>query len=395
MPGVLEGIQVLDLATMWAAPLAAAYLADQGAQVVKVEPLQGDEARRTLTTPPLASGESRAWLAAGRGKRGIALDIARPAGREVVRRLVARSDVLLANFRPGVARRLGYDYETLRGINPRLVHVALTAYGDKGPYAGRRGYDRLVQALAGMLRQPRPESPPQAAGVWAADMSTPWAICYGVALALLHRERTGRGQLVETSLLHMALAMQTVDLVRAEREAPPNPAQGDYASQALFAPYRCADGLWLNLVVVSDREWQALCECLGVAHLAQDPQFAGANDRARHSQPLYELLEGLFATRPLAEWLEALQRHDVPCAPVLAREQVFDSPQVKANGMALALEHPTAGRHETVSAPLRLDAAPGPAPRRAPLLGEHTLEVLRELGYSQEEVRGLRDAGAI
>ncbi|MEE9247772.1 MAG: CoA transferase [Dehalococcoidia bacterium] len=395
MSGVLEGIRVIDMASMWATPLAGAYLSDQGAEVIKVEPPWGDQARRTFSSRPMANGESRSWIMVGRGKRGIALDIACPEGREIVYRLVKNSDVLLTNFRAAVAHRLGYDYRTFHDLNPGLIYVRVNAYGDQGPYAERRGYDRLFQALSGMMRQPGPDQPPMAAGVWASDMSAPWAVCYGVALALLHRERTGEGQQIETSLLHMSLAMQAVDMVRVEREMQTEDPMESYANQALYLPYQCADGQWVNIVVISDREFEGLCRALEVSHLAKNPKFATALDRVRNGHILYEILSGVFSTLPLDHWLKLLQQHDVPCAPVLSRDQVFDSPQVQANRFMAKMEYPEVGATETVSIPLRLSGQPGGVKRRAPLLGEHTREVLAEAGCNAEEISRLFENGVV
>ncbi|MFQ5872820.1 MAG: CaiB/BaiF CoA transferase family protein [Dehalococcoidia bacterium] len=395
MPGVLEGVKVLDMASMWATPLAGAYLADQGADVIKVEPPWGDLARRTFSSPPMANGESRSWLMAGRGKRGIAVDIACPEGREIIHRLVRNGDVLLTNFRVEVARRLGYDYETLCNLNPGLIYVRVSAYGDRGPYADQRGYDRIFQALSGMMRQSTSGAPPATAGVWAADMSGPWAVCYGVALALLHRERTGEGQVVETSLLEMALSMQAVDLIRVEREPVSEGLGEHYSSQALFIPYQCSDSRWINIVVISDKEFAGLCQALGEPHLSNDPKFATPLDRVKNSRTLYDLLSGLFSTRPLDQWLDTLKQHDVPCSSVLSRQEVFDSAQVEANQMMVCLEYPEIGKTEMVNVPVRLSDRPGRVQRRAPLLGEHTEEVLKELGYTAEEIALLFQKGPV
>ncbi len=395
MTGVLEGIKVLDMASMWATPLAGAYLADQGADVIKVEPPWGDNARRTFSNQPMANGESRSWVVVGRGKRGIAVDIVRPEGREIILRLVKKSDVLLTNLRLAVAQRLGYDYEALRRLNPGLIYARVSAYGDKGPYATRRGYDRIFQALSGMMRQPAPDSPPVAAGVWAADMSSPWAVCYGVTLALLHRERTGKGQVVETSLLHMALAMQAVDMVRAEGERGSDGQGEDYSNQALYLPYQCSDGRWINIVVISDKEFEALCLALGEPHLTHDTKFTSALDRVKNGRVLYSLLSGLFSTRPLHQWLEALQQHDVPCSPVLSQDEVFDSPQVTANQFMTRMEYPDVGSTEMVSIPVQLKDQPGRVRRRAPTLGEHTKEVLEEVGYTPGEISALLEKGIV
>jgi crotonobetainyl-CoA:carnitine CoA-transferase CaiB-like acyl-CoA transferase len=385
----LSGIRVLDLSQMWAAPGAAMYLADHGAQVIKVEPPGGDEARRTLTQPPIAGGESRSFLALNRNKRGIALDIRDPRGREVVRDLVRRSDVVIHNFRPGVAERLGYDYPTLRALNARLVYAWITAYGHEGPLAARPGYDLLFQGLSGILARRRlPDGRPLSASVWVADCSAPIVLAYGIALALLARERTGQGQLVTTSLLHAALAMQLPDLVTVEH-AHEESREIDYTEQAMFAPYRCRDGQDLVIVVIQDEQWRRLCRALGRADLADDPRYARALDRARESAALGGLLAEAFAMRDRDEWLAALADADVPSAPVLDPGQVLDDPQVRANAMLATTIHPIAGRTVMVGQPARLHGAETVEALPAPRLGEHTEEVLLELGYPLSRIREL------
>ncbi len=395
MPGVLEGVKVLDLASMWAIPLAGAYLADQGAEVIKVEPLAGDNARRTFSSSPMPNNESRSWIIAGRGKRSIAVNIARPEGKEIIHRLVKWCDVVLNNFRLEGARRLGYDYESLRRVNPRLIYARLSAFGDEGPYAGRRGYDRLFQAMSGMMRQASPDSPPVATGIWASDMSTPWAVCYGVALALLHRERTGQGQEIETSLLHMAMAMQAVDMVGLDAESAPQNGNMEHAHQTLYLPYRCSDDKWIDIVIISDGEFVSLCHALGEPHLAEDERFATALSRTKHSGLLRELLDGLLSTKPLDEWLTVLKENDVPCAPVVNRKHVLQSEQVKANGYGLTMDYPGVGKTEMVNIPLRIKANPGKVKRRAPLLGEHTREILEEAGFTPNEVKELFSSSTV
>ncbi len=397
MPDVLEGLKVLDLSQMWATPGAAAYLSDFGAEVVKVEPLWGDDARRTFTQPPMPNGESRAYLVVNRNKRGLAIDLTKPQGRDVVSALAAQSDVVLHNFRPGVVERLGLDYATLSARNPGLIYAAVTAYGKRGPFALRRGYDRLFQALSGLMGRRRlPDGTPLGAGVWASDMSAPLAIAYGVLLALLHRERTGLGQQVETSLLHMALAMQAVDMVRLEDAPPPESPFRDPAAQAMFGSYRCADGTWLTIVVVSERDWRALCECLALSHLVDNPGLNSAAKRIARSDDLYHLLTGIFETQPRASWIERFAEHDVPGAPVLSPEEVFDSPQVAANDMLASIEQPPVGRVRYMNVPVHLSVTPGAVRSPAPVeIGRDTEAILSELGYGPEEREAMRQMGVI
>ena len=391
MPMALEGLKVLDLASVWAGPSASVYLADQGAEVIKVEPPEGDEARRLFTHPALGN-ESPSFLVVNRNKRGVTLDIRKPEGLEIVHKLARRTDVLIHNFRPKAAKRLGLSYEDLEPQNPRLVYIQLSAWGTKGPYGERPGYELLVQALSGMMRQPATGGPPVAVGIAAADCSTPIGLAYGIALALLVRERTGHGQKVESSLLEMALAMQHVYLVRPENEPRSERAP---TGQAVFSPYRCADGGWLVPFAVSDKEWARMCRVLEIPHLVDDPDFATSQARAAHSAELFPILEAIYATRPRDEWLGLLQDGDVPCAPVLSKEDVFDHPQITENEMIIDVPHPTAGHTQMIGVPVKLSANPPRIRYPSPLQGQHNEEVLEELGYDAEAIEKLRQAGVI
>ncbi|MBI3965433.1 MAG: CoA transferase [Chloroflexi bacterium] len=396
MPGALQGVRVLDLSQMWAVPSAAVYLADQGADVIKVEPPRGDDSRRVLASVPIEGAKAavnRHYLAVNRSKRGIAVDLRAPDGRAIIHRLSRWADVVLQNFRPGVAERLGVDYETLSALNPRLIFVSVTPYGPKGPFANRRAYDLLVQAHTGMLGLRRDGTGmPIPSGVWAADMSTPMLIAYGVTLALLTRERTGRGQKVETALLYGAVMMQAVDLVRAQTETE---TPRSLAAQALYAPYRCGDGEYLIIVVVSEGEWQALCRVLDLEHLAREPGLDSPAARAERSAELYPIFEAIFETRARDEWVRALSAEDVPCAPVLNRGEVHAHTQILENEMLVDVEHPGIGSVRMAGVPVRLSDFPPTAPRPAPALGAHTDEVLTELGYVPEEIARLRDQGIV
>ena len=392
----LEGTRVVEVAQVWAAPGAGMYLADQGADVIKIEPVWGDDARRVFTSPPLPNGESRSFLPLNRNKRGLAVDISKPEGQEIVYQLVDQADVFIHNFRPGIEERLGYGYDTLRNRNPRLVYAAISAFGKEGPYAHRRGYDLLFQSLSGILSKRRDENGiPISSGVWVADSSAPIALAYGIALALLVRQETGLGQKVETSLLHMALAMQTVDLVRTEAEASRGEDQTDFSRQALYSPYRCQDGGFVIMVVLSDQQFAGLCRALEVEHLLGDPDYSDNLRRAQKSIELHELISGILSTRPRDHWLRVLEEADVPAAPVLDRDELFADPQIAANEMLTVQEHSGAGQVDMVNIPVRLSDTPGSLRSPAPTVGQHTREVLAELGYDDAEIDLLEAAKII
>ena len=391
---ILEGVKVIELATMWAAPGSALYLADQGADVIKLEPPDGDGSRRIFTSRALGN-ESPSYFAINRNKRAICVDIRTPEGLEIVDKLVAEGDVLIHNYRPATAKRLGVAYERLSKINPRLVYVELSGYGKQGPYADRGGYDLMLQALTGIMhRRIPPDDTPIGAGVWATDCSMPMMLAYGIALGLYNRERTGKGTRLETSLLNAALAMQHVDLVQTSRDGD---SGGERAGtdQAVFAPYLCGDGQWILPVALSDKEWVRICHAMEIPHLAHDERYATPQARAENSEDIYGLLHGLFETKTRQEWLDIYRAHDALAVPIMDRADVLSSEQVTANDMRLEFDHPTAGRVVSVNTPLRFPEHPPQFRRRPPLQGEDTDEVLRDLGYGEADLAGLREAGII
>ena len=392
----LTGINVVEMAQIYFGPGAAAYLADQGAEVIKVESPAGDQNRHRPVSPSLVPhGLSKPFLSLNRNKRAIALDARTGAGHEILRRLAVWADVFIHNLPPGSEQALGAGYETLAAANPRLIYASVSAYGRLGPDAHLPGMDLQLQARSGVLARRRTEAgAPIPLPVYFSDLSGCMALAYAVMLALWQRERTGRGQQIETSLLNTALAMQMESLVWVEHDDTPLPGE---QPTAFYTSYQCADGEWLTVIAMQDHQWQALCRVLELDHLGGDPRFATLPARLEHSVELYQVLEAMFRSRPRAEWLERLRAARVPSAAVVERTQVPDDPQVAANAMLWEQDHPAAGTVRMVAPPFRLSASRDePRLRRgAPLLGQHTDEILRELGYDPRQIGRLHEEGTV
>ncbi len=391
MTYALEGIQVIDLAQMWAGPGVSMYLGDQGAAVIKVEPRLTGDSSRTLGSTPFLAENSLSYMVLNRNKRSVTLDIRTPEGREVLLKLVERADVIIENFRPGVAERLGIGYEDLNRINPRIIYGSVTGYGTKGPYSHRPAYDRIVQGLSGAMFRRMPDGTPIGTGIWIADCSVAMLLAYGVMLALWEREKTGLGQKVETSLLQAAVAMQSVDLVLAEDD----PTQEPESANPAYDVYRCADGVYINIAALTTHQFARLLTVMDLEHLNQDPRSSDPSLRNQFRSEVSPILEELLKTKTSEEWLRLLDAADVPSGPVIERSQVFFEPQIVENEMLVSVSHPKAGRTRMLGIPIQLSDTPGKIPAAAPLLGEHTEDVLRELGYSPADISELKSKEVI
>jgi crotonobetainyl-CoA:carnitine CoA-transferase CaiB-like acyl-CoA transferase len=385
----LDGIRVLDLSRVIAGPWCGALLADMGADVLKVEGVvDADESR---TWPPHKDGESAAYLLFNRNKRGMTLDLKAPEGVEIVKRLVARSDVLIENFRTGTMESFGLGYDVLAALNPRLVYCSISAFGRTGPRKDSAGYEALMQAFSGIMSiTGEPGGAPVRAGVSFLDLSTGAFTAFGVVNALLHRARTGRGQRVDGSLLETAVSLLAF---HAEgyllTGAIPKALGSGHPSLSPYRTFRCQDGQWVFVAAANDRFWGRLAPALGLAELATDPRFARNVDRVRHRAELEALLERTIGAMQREPLLKALEEAGVPATPVNTVDQVMEDPQTVARGMIDRVTHPVLGEIPVVSTPVKFSDMTAGVRKAAPLRGEHTDAVLADLGYSTAEIAAL------
>jgi crotonobetainyl-CoA:carnitine CoA-transferase CaiB-like acyl-CoA transferase len=402
----LSGIRVLDLSRVLAGPWCTQTLADLGADVIKVErPGSGDDTRGW--GPPFLkdregrdTAESAYYLGTNRNKRSIAVDIAQPAGQALIRELVARCDVFIENFKVGDMARYGLDATALCALNPALVYCSVTGFGQTGPYRERAGYDYAVQGIGGLMsvtgeRDDLPGGGPQKVGVAVADLFTGMYATVAILAALRHRDRTGEGQVVDMALLDSQVAM-LANLGANYLATGVAPARAGNAHQNIvpYQVFEVADG-HLILAVGNDSQFAKFCEVAGAAELASDPRFMRNEGRVRHRDMLVPLLATLMTRRTKRDWLNALEAAKVPCGAINNLAEVFADPQVNARGMTVAVDHPLAGSLRLVASPMKLSATPVQYRRAPPLLGEHTDEVLRDLGWSDAQRAALRAHGVI
>lgn len=389
--GPLRGVRVIELTFGLAGPLAGMHLGDLGAEVVKIEPPGGDEWRDHERIPG-HPGRSRHYMQANRNKRALCLDLTAEPARAAAHDLMRRADVLITNLRPGAPERLGLGWEDCRAANGRLVYCAMSAYGPGGPLAGRGGYDVTVGAYAGLMpaEGATDERPPAPTPFPATDTAMPLLATTGVMAALLERERSGRGQLVEVSMLGTAMALNAHALVRLD-EAPGPPVSG--FARAFFRAYRTADG-WIAVAALSERLARRTCAVLGLPGLLEDAPYADRASRAARDDELAARFAARFRERATAAWDAALAEAGVPAAPVRARDELFDDPQVRAQGLVTEVADPEVGKLTMASPAVRLSDTPGAIRFPGRHLGADTREVLRELGRTDEEIAAMEAAGA-
>ncbi len=393
--GPLKGIKVIELAQIMAGPTCGMLLADMGADVIKVEKLPGGDDTRSYTEPSI-NGESAAFMILNRNKRGMAVNLKTPGGLEVVKRLLADADVVTENYRKGTLEKLGLGYDVLHALNPRLVYCAVSGYGRTGPYADKGGFDLIAQGFAGLMSiTGEPGGPPVKSGTSIADINAGILAALGIVSALLARAQTGRGQMVETSLMEAAI-QQTYWQAAIYFATGVNPGPSGSA-HILTAPYQAfptADG-WINVGGANQSNWERIVKVIGCPELAQDARFRTNGDRMRNLAALTPLISERLRTRASAEWIREFDAAGVPAGPVNRIGDMLADPQVAAREMVVEVEHPRAGRTKALGLPIKFSETPGAVTRAAPLMGQHTREILEAAGYSTGEIDRLFRDGAV
>ncbi len=395
MKGPLEGIKVVELAQIMAGPTCGMLLADMGADVIKVEKLPGCDDSRGYSEPAIA-GESAAFMMLNRNKRGIAVNLKTPGGLEVVKRLLAGADVVTENYRKGTLEKLGLGYDVLEKLNPRLVYCAVSGYGRTGPYADKGGFDLIAQGFAGIMSiTGEPGGPPAKSGTSIADINAGILAALGVVSALFARATTGRGQVVETSLMEAAV-QQTFwqSAIYLATGKNPGPTGSAHILTAPYQAFPTSDG-WINVGGANQANWERIVKAIGLPGLADDPRFRTNADRMRNLEALTPLIAERLRTRTSAEWIRELEALGIPAGPVNRIGDMLADPQVAAREMVVDVEHSRAGRMKTLGTPVKFSQTPASIRRGAPLLGEHTREVLGSLGYSTAEIDRLESEGAV
>lgn len=372
----LSHLKVLDLTSNLSGPYCAMILADQGADVIKIErPEVGDDMR---LTPPFIGGESAPFMTANRNKRSVILDLKTKEGLADFERLAADADILIENFKPGTAERIGIGYEAMRTLNPRLIYCSISGFGQTGPYASRGGFDLISQAMTGLAAVCGPEDgPPHRLPIPVTDICAGMNGAIGILTALAAREKTGRGQQVDVSLYETGIALGFYEGAAyfATGETPEKLGQRHRGS-APYQIFATADG-HIAIGAAAQRFWSLTCKVIGCEELVEDPRFVSKADRVRNNRELVAIMEKRLAGKTTQEWFDLLDAAGIPAGPVMNHKQMYDDPQAIARGMAVEVDHPSAGKSRVIGVPIKLSETPGGVRRPAPRHGEHTDEILK------------------
>jgi len=395
MAKALEGIKVLDLSRALAGPYCTMMLADMGAEVIKLEmPGRGDDSRSW--GPPFVEGESAYFMSINRNKKSITLNMKSDKSTEIIHKLIKQSDVLVENFRPGAMERLGLGYEQVKAMNPRIVYCSISGFGQDGPYRMLPGFDQVLQGMGGLMSiTGELGGPPIKVGVAIADISGGMFASNGILVALYNREKTGKGQMVDVSLLDSQVAWLTyrAGAYLASGEIPQPMGSG----HPVIVPYQAfkAKDVFINIAVGNDQLWERFCKAVVLENVMNDPKFATNAKRVENREEIVKIISDLIVTRDGEEWLKILTDAGIPCGPIYTVDKIFADPQVLHREMVKELDHPKAGKVKVTGIPIKLSDTPGEVETAPPVLGQHTQEVLTELGYSDQDLEKLKQENVI
>jgi crotonobetainyl-CoA:carnitine CoA-transferase CaiB-like acyl-CoA transferase len=394
MPGPLKGCRVIELAHIMAGPTCGLMLADMGADVIKVEKPSGDDTRHSL--PPDIKGEAAAFMMMNRNKRGIVLDLKQEAGKAALRRLLSKADVVIENYRKDTMARLGLDYEVLRRNNPGLIYCEISGFGRTGPYAERGGFDLIAQGMAGLMSitGEAPGRPPVKVGAPVSDITAGILAAMGIAAAYAHKLKTGEGQRVDTSLFEAAIVhTYWQSAIAFATGVAPGPMGSAHPLNAPYQSFPTADG-WINIGAANQANWERLTALIDAPELKDDPRFTSNDKRMTNRETLAATLSEVFRGKTTADWLVIMEAGGLPAGPVLSVTEMHQDAQALAREMIVETDHPVAGPVEAIGLPVKFHGTPGGVARPAPLLGQHTREVLAEAGYNEDQIRDMLATGA-
>jgi len=388
--GPLQGVKVLELGHVMAGPVCGMMLADMGAEVIKLEKIAGgDDSRRMV--PPRVKDESAAFLILNRNKRGIAVDLKSPQGIEIVKRLIERTDILIENFRLGTMERLGLGYEDAQKLNPGLIYCSLSGFGRTGPYAARGGFDLVAQGMSGLMSITghRHDETPIKVGPPVTDITAGILGAMGVLAAYTYRLKTGKGQLVDTSLFEAGIVQSYFhSAIYLATGQPPVPTGSAHIMSAPYQAFPTADG-WITVGAANQANWLRLIEVIEASELPGDPRFKENADRMDHLDELTEVLQPYFRRRTSADWLSQFEKAGLPAGPIYNMKEVLENEQTRARNMLTEVPHQTLGNTKTLGAPVKFSHTPAEVRRGAPVLGQHSREILAEIGFSAEEIANM------
>ena len=385
----LEGITVIDCSQILAGPFCSMLLADHGARVIKVEkPNGGDDVRGW--GPPFIGDDSSAFVQLNRNKESISLDIKEKSGKEILKKLIKTADVLIENSRVGTMDKLGFGYNDVKKINSKIIYCSITGFGSEGPYSKRGGFDLIAQGMSGLMSiTGHPDSPPAKVGVPIADLNTGMFAMQGILSAYIHRLKKNEGQYMEVSLLESALAYtmyeSSIYFTTGKISTP------DGSAHRLTAPYQAfktKDG-YINIGAANQSNWERLLNVLGLENLSKDPDFSDSKSRQVNRKKLEKILEKIFITKSSKEWIKMLIESSIPSGPIYNMKEVWEDEQVKYRKMDVKLDHPKQKKSRNIGVAVKLSKTPGKIKTPAPLYGEHSSKILKELGYSEDEIKNL------